>query len=446
MAQTTMVVFDCSVPAAPIPVASFGLKADGDGRFAYGKRYLARPEAFALDPRHLPLKDGELAIPRQPDDSYGVLSDAGPNAWGARLTARLLRRANKPLPQNKVEWFLQSKHFGSGCLAFAARPDAPPELGDIPSRSSDLSARLLNALDRYLTEPDPDLDAETINLLFPGSDLGGLRPKTIVMHDGVEHIAKFSRPDDVFDVPAAEFATLQLAHLAGISAPSFELVQIAGKSVLLVERFDRTEDGNRIHYLSAHSILRPKPLSPDSREYKTTFSYAAIAEALRPRNGAAPADAHELFRRMVLNIMVGNVDDHLRNHALLMREPGVLRLSPVFDICPHLEAPFRGQNIGVGAFGTASTVENALSQCGRFFLTREEAQQIVAEVKAVASNWRRVFTDCGISETDRYRLGGCFAVADAATAVQVNLGRAPSQEYAPIAEDEDEGPTDAPRG
>lgn len=429
MAQTSMVVFDCTSPAEPIPVASFALRGDGDGRFAYGKRYLQRPAAFSLDPRHLPLEDREMLLPRQPDGTYGVLSDAGPNAWGAKLTARLLRQEGKPLPANPIEWFLQSKHFGSGCLAFAASPDEPPRLGDIPCRSSNLSSRFLDALHRYLSDPDPNLDAETVNLLFPGSDLGGLRPKTIVMHDGVEHIAKFSRPDDIFDVPAAEYATLRLAHLAGIEVPSFELISIGAyeRSVLLVERFDRTDTGQRIHYLSAHSLLRPGPLSPDQREYKTSFSYAAIAEALRPRNDAAPADAHELYRRMVLNILVGNVDDHLRNHALLMREPGVLRLSPAFDICPHLEAPFRGQNIGVGAFGTASTIENALSQCQRFFLKREEAQRIVTEVKDIASNWRHVFADSGVSETDRYRIAGCFAIAEEATGVYVNLGYSDSR-------------------
>jgi serine/threonine-protein kinase HipA len=237
-----------------------------------------------------------------------------------------------------------------------------------------------------------------------------------------EHIAKFSRPDDLFDVPAAEFATLMLAHKAGIAVPSFELVDIGDRSVLLVERFDRTRDGGRIHYLSAHSVLRPRPLSPDGREYRSSFSYAAIAEALRPRNDSAQDDAHELFRRMVLNIMVGNVDDHLRNHAFLMARPGVFRLSPAFDLCPHLEAPMRGQQIGVGAYGTASTIENALSQCERFFLRREEARRIVAEVKSVASEWREVFADAGVGKAGRYRLAACFAVAEAADGVQVNLG------------------------
>jgi len=425
MAQTTLIVFDCSTPAMPIPMASFGLRADGDGRLAYGRRYLERPDAFSIDPWHVPLQGIEQPIPRQPDGTYGALSDAGPNAWGARLTARLLRKENKPLPTNPVEWFLESKHFGSGCLAYAETPNAPPRLGEVPCRSTDLSTRMLAALDQYMTYPDLDLDAEIVNLLFPGSDLGGLRPKTIVMHEGSEHIAKFSRPDDLFDVPAAEFATLQLAHKAGIAVPSFELMTIGQRSVLLVERFDRAEHGRRIRYLSAHSVLRPKPLSPDRREYRSSFSYAAIAEALRPRNDAAPDDAHELFRRMVLNILVGNVDDHLRNHAFLAAQSGGFRLSPAFDICPHLEAPVHGQQIGVGAYGTASTIDNALSQCGRFFLTRAEASTIVAEVKAVASTWRTVFADAGVSETDRYRLAACFAVADAADAVQVNLGQAP---------------------
>lgn len=368
-----------------------------------------------------------MLLPRQPDDAYGVLSDAGPDAWGAKLGTRLLRKAGRPVPNDAIERFLQSKHFGSGCLAFAATPTEPPRLGDVPLHSADLSSRLLDALRDYLVDPDHELDLDTVDLLFPGSDLGGHRPKTVVMHDGRETIAKFDRPDDLIDVPAAEYATLRLAHEAGIDVPDFELIRIGQRSVLLVERFDRTEVGKRIHYISANSMLRPRPLSPDGREYRTSFSYAAIAEALRPRNDAAPDDAHELFRRMVLNIMVCNVDDHLRNHAMLMREPGVFRLSPAFDLCPHLEAPFRGQNIGVGAFGTASTIENALSQCGRFLLTRAEAMRIVLEVKDVAAGWRRVFADAGVSDADRYRLAGRFAVAEEAMTVQVKVRQVPGR-------------------
>ena len=410
---TSCIVFDCSDPQHPVPVGRFTLDRLGNGRFGYGLKYLDAADAFALDPIHLPLQVPELAVPRRGDGTFGVLSDAGPNAWGAALTLKLLRQSNQPAPRNPVEWFLESGYYGSGCLGFSPDPATPPQLSqDIPT-SQALTASMLTELDAYLTDPAANLDTDIAHLLFPGSGLGGIRPKTVVMHEGAEHIVKFSRPDDLFDVPAAEYATLRLATMAGIDVPEFELVRIRDRSALLIERFDRS-NGRRIHYASAHSLLDPRPLSADGREYVTSFSYASIAEVLRPHGADPRADAHELFRRMVLNIMVGNVDDHLRNHALLMTAPGRYRLSPAFDIVPHIEAPGRPQSIGVGAYGPASTIRNALSQCGRFLLTEREARDIVGAVKAVASTWRQVFREAGVSEQDIYVLAGCFAVAEKA--------------------------------
>jgi len=108
------------------------------------------------------------------------------------------------------------------------------------------------------------------------------------------------------------------------------------------------------------------------------------------------------------------VDDHLRNHGVLMISPGQVRLTPAFDILPHLEAPNAPQSIGVGVFGCAGTLENALSQCGRFFLDPEEAFDIVREVKAVVADWRKVFREAGASDHDLRMLAACFAFADAA--------------------------------
>jgi serine/threonine-protein kinase HipA len=419
MPATSCVVFSCADPENPIPIGRFALDDAGQGRFGYGLKYLKREDAFELDPVHLPLTSSEISVPRRNDDTFGVLSDAGPNTWGAQLALRLLRESQMPPPGNAIDWFLTSGYYGSGCLGFSSDPQMPPHPGPVPSSSASLSGRILRALDAYITDPDAHLDVETATLLFPGSSLGGIRPKTVVMHEGREYIAKFSRPDDRFDVPAVEYATLRLALDAGVDLPDFELKEIKGRSVLLVERFDRTGDGRRIHYISAHSLLNPAHLSPDGREYKTSFSYAGIAEVLRPFGHSPRRDAHELYRRMVLNIMVGNVDDHLRNHAFLMASPGRYRLSPAFDIVPHIEAPSRPQTIGVGAFGPASTIRNALSQCGRFLLSEDEAWTIITEVKEAVSRWRSVFADSGVSEQDIYTLTNCFRVAGEPVTVQV---------------------------
>jgi serine/threonine-protein kinase HipA len=291
----------------------------------------------------------------------------------------------------------------------------------VKTRLSDFSPELLDGFYRFVQLPGQHLDDGILDLLRPGCDLGGVRPKALIKHEGSEHIAKFGHPEDQFDVPIAEYATLRLAYLAGITVPSFELVEIGSRSALLIERFDRTETGTRIHYLSAYSLLSPPAILGDKSPYTAKHSYAGLVEALESSGTCSASAGPELFRRMVFNIMVGNVDDHLRNHAVLMEEPGVLKLSPAFDLCPHIEAQFRSQSIGVGMQGRASTVSNALSQCSRFQLTSHEAINIVGQVKDALSVWRKIFREAGASTRDLRLLTPCFAVADESNAVAVKI-------------------------
>jgi len=235
---------------------------------------------------------------------------------------------------------------------------------------------LLEKFYSFVQSPGQHLDGGSLSLLRPGCDLGRVRPKALVPFEGCEHIVKFGLPDDQFDVPVAEYATLWLAHLAGIVVPSFELVEIGSRSALVIERFDRTATGTRIHYLSAYSLLNPPIVQGDDSHYTAKYPYAGLAEVLESNDLCGPSVGPEIFRRMVFNIMVGNIDDHLRNHAVLMKEPGRLELSPAFDLCPQTEAPFRSRSIGVGAQGRASTVANALSQCNRFQLAKHEAKTL----------------------------------------------------------------------
>lgn len=408
------IVFVCQDPGNPIPAASFALDKNGDGFLAYGVRYLDRDAAFSLDPLHLPLSHDTRKIPRHKDGSYGVLTDAGPNTWGVRLTSSLMRANHRALPVTPVDWLLQSWHYGAGCLGFSERPDQPPRPGVAPAPLQQLTKRVVEVIEALSTIVDTEIDEEVQRLVFPGGSLGGVRPKTVVMHEGVEHIAKFSRMDDAFDVPTVEYATLRLALKAGITVPDFELVTIGGRSVLLVARFDRTAAGRRVHYISANTLINIDTLSGDRREYKTKYSYAGIAESMRRINDEAVADSQQLFRRMVFNILVGNVDDHMRNHALIMTERDKYRLSPAFDILPHLQSTSAPQSIGVGALGAASTIANAMSQHERFFLNNREARHIVDEVRAVVAAWRTVFREEGVSERDMHLLGPCFDAADEA--------------------------------
>jgi len=91
MRQTSCAIFDCTTPQTPRPVASFSLDDAGDGYPGYGKRHIDQPDAFALDPAHLPLTSAIQLVRRRRDGSFGALSDAGPNAWGMKLTSSINR-------------------------------------------------------------------------------------------------------------------------------------------------------------------------------------------------------------------------------------------------------------------------------------------------------------------------------------------------------------------
>jgi serine/threonine-protein kinase HipA len=415
-------IFSCADPASPVPMARFALDAVHDGHLGYGTQYLQRTDAFALDPLHLPLQEATHLIPRLSGQFYGVLSDAGPNTWGVKLTHSLCRRSQRAAPVNVVEWLIHASHHGSGCLGFSSETDVPPRHHAAPESVSALDRRLLNLVADVAAGKDAVLDQESIRLLFPGASLGGVRPKTVVMHEGIEHIAKFSRLDDLFDVPAAEYCTMRLAHMAGIAIPDIELLDIADRHVFLVARFDRTPNGGRLHYISANTLINIATLSQDRHEYITKFSYAGIAELTRTLGDRPIPDSREVFRRMVFNILVGNVDDHLRNHGFVMNGLGNYVLTPAFDLVPHMDAMSTPQSIGVGAYGPASTMKNALSQCGRFYLKTTDAQRIIDEVREAVSHWRRIFREEGaMTEAHLHILEGCFNASEEAERVTMTI-------------------------
>ncbi|KAF7961616.1 hypothetical protein AWV80_31315 [Cupriavidus sp. UYMU48A] len=106
-----------------------------------------------------------------------------------------------------------------------------------------------------------------------------------------------------------------------------------------------------------------------------------------------------MFRRMVLNILIENTDDHAKNHAFLHQGGENWRLSPVYDVQPQLQGiPY--QQLIVGDHGTDPTLANALSQASRFMLTPAEAHAEVEKIVETVSGWREVFLESGVCERD----------------------------------------------
>lgn len=340
------------------------------GSVRYAPSWLEAPDAYALDPMNLPLGDEDRLI-EQNRGIPGVLSDAGPDRWGRRLMERLSSRP----PRNEAEWVLATAGAGTGAIrASLSRSALPPVQPVYPQ----VTLEQIEEASRQVAEggfpPPPMYEI----LCVQSGALGGARPKAAMLIDGRQVIAKFQQPQqDTVDVPRLEAACLALAKRAGIDAVEASVTSAHGRSVLLVDRFDR-RGGVPLHYLSARSLLavyRASELDTVSPGGRAT--YAAIAAAAR-RMGIEGAGA-ELFRRMAFNYAIGNTDDHLQNHGFLYDEGW--RLAPAFDI-----VAIGGESLAIGAGrqGRARTRENLLSGAGDFGLRASEADAILEQAITAA--------------------------------------------------------------
>ena len=344
---------------------------------------------FALS-EDLPLRDIEQ-LPTRRDHAAGAVDDARPDRWGETVIARLERPPR--LTVLDYLWYAGHERFGALGVSrhadhYAPHAPAPlPSFADAPALAS-IVARV---------QAGESLDARARRLIAPGRTMGGMRPKALIAMDDAQWVLKFGEAGDPFDSPLVEHATLTLAARAGIRVPETRVLPLPTGHALAVRRFDR--DGTaRLHAQSADVALHAagQPLS-----------YPALARLLRrlgPADAALrEADRHELFRRMVFNLLMDNTDDHEKNHALLMDDTAALRLSPAFDIVPT-GTGLGYQALAIGERDGDATIDNALSDCAAFGRTRVQAVAEARRVADVVAAWRTHFASCGVSAKDIERL------------------------------------------
>lgn len=353
--------------------------------FVYDPAYLARPGAYALEPG-LPLSTAPAQTPgRQP--IFGSMSDCAPDRWGRtllkRAEARVARdegRAARVL--REIDYLLGVRDdLRQGALRFqrgdgpflATDGDGVPGLTDLPELMD-----LAQAAER---DEVPLVDLK--RLLRAGSSLGGARPKAHVRTaDGRVAIAKFpSAAHDTWNVMAWEKVMLDLAAEAGVRVPSSQLLTLAGRHVLVLDRFDRRDDGSRVGYVSAMTMLEAS--DGDQR------SYLEIAEVIEERSSTATADLEQLWRRIVFSILVSNTDDHLRNHGFLQLAGTSWSLAPAFDLNPDPTPGPQHLSTAIDTADDTASVELAMSVAEYFRVSPSSADRILREVAHAVAGWRR---------------------------------------------------------
>jgi serine/threonine-protein kinase HipA len=221
----------------------------------------------------------------------------------------------------------------------------------------------------------------------------------VIESQDTKYVAKFSSQNDLYNVVKAEYIAMRLAADADINAASVKLEHVAGKHVLLVERFDRdkTDEGwRRRAMVSALTLLE---LDEMMARYA---SYEDLATIIRHRFSAPKQTLKELFSRMLFNVLCGNTDDHARNHAAFW-DGNALTLTPAFDICPQArtggEADQAMLIVGQDRF---SQIAVCLKAAPSFLLSDGEALAIAhRQITTIRDGWKRICDEAKVTEVDR---------------------------------------------
>lgn len=301
----------------------------GAGLFRYAASYAEAGLAWAIDPVNLPFIQGDIRQPQRYGGLHDVLRDACPDSWGQTL----LRREHGLAGSCSALRYLVLSGNGDRWGALAVGTSASPNVAQLSSpRLSQLEALVQELL--AIAANKPALNAALRKRLFATPSLGGARPKATLQDKDTYWLVKPGLLTDTVDIAMLEHATQQWGRHAGLRFADTRLHSVTGqRSVVRVLRFDR-HGSRRVMAVSGASLLQVE-YPPTGPADSSGASYPRLAEELR-RIGAPAEDWTELFGRMVFNAVVGNDDDHPRNHAVIYDIDEMRwRLAPAFDVVPN---------------------------------------------------------------------------------------------------------------
>ena len=380
--------------------------------FAYKEEWLQSAHAQMLDP-DLQLYSGAQYL-REEKVNFGVFMDSSPDRWGRVLMrrreaafARVEKRNERRLFESDYLLGVYDGHRMGG-LRFKRTPDGPFLSDDTKFATPPwTSLRELEfaslQLEREDSIDDPDY-LKWINLLIaPGSSLGGARPKASVQDKhGRLWIAKFPSRGDNRDIGVWEMMVHDLARRAGINVPPAAIHRYSSRyHTFHSRRFDRIENGKRIHFASAMTLLG----YTDGSNSIDGVSYLELVEFLMQQGAQVDQDLEELWRRIVFNICVSNTDDHLRNHGCLLTTEGWV-LSPAYDMNP--EPLGAGLSLNISENDNALNLELAMEVAEYFRLKVREARIIIQDVQQAVSEWQSLAQQYRIPRNEQERMAAAF--------------------------------------
>lgn len=363
--------------------------------FSYDSQWLSSyAKTYHLDP------DIQLYAGRQYQNpgkqGFGLFLDSCPDRWGRQLMQRrealFAKQENRKPKVLKESDYLLGVHDAArmGAIRFKRAGKEAFLKEDTPLATPPWT-RLRDLEFGYsqleLDVPQSDV-TWLLQLIAPGSSLGGARPKaTVVDEQGNLWLAKFPSKHDQGNTGAWEMVVHELAKACAIEVAPATLRTFSSQgSTFLTKRFDRGPNNTRLHFASALSLL-------GKQDGDKNASYLEIVEFLLQFGSQPERDLSQLFRRIIFNIAVSNTDDHLRNHGMILDKKG-WKLSPAYDMNPSNDT--YSLSLSLDGFSHDLDYGVALQQASYCMLDEKQALGIVQDVLHQVRTWRAVALSFGI--------------------------------------------------
>ncbi len=379
-----------------------------------------------IAPIRMPLRAEPYTFPGLPQDAFsglpGLLADSLPDRWGTALVnAWLASQGREESSFDVVERLCYVGTRGIGALEFqpAQEPEFPAGADLHLDALVRLASEVLAERTEFVTELSKDPDEEAMKaILAVGSSAGGARPKAFIAYndataqvrsgqvevgpgfrhwllkfDGVSHAGDHGLTDPQ-GWGAVEYAFSKMASAAGVQMTECRLLHEHGRRHFMTRRFDRPDDGEKLHMQTVGALEHVSYNEPGS------YSYEQLMQLVRRLGLGTPA-VEQQFRRMVFNVVARNQDDHVKNVAFLMDREGAWSLAPAYDVIWAWQPGNRwldSHQMSINGKRTAFTVADLRSVAVLAGLKRGRAEAILGEVTAVVAGWPAIAEDVGVGE------------------------------------------------
>lgn len=402
-----------------------GLLWDEDaqlGLFEYDLEFVKT--GIEISPIHLPLAANQTyAFPSLNRETYkglpAVLADSLPDDFGnALIDAWLAKEGRDKATFTPVERILYQGARGMGALEYrpaldgAAKASESFQIQALVELASEVLSQRESLADR-LTKHDATIDDKALQRLIQvGTSAGGARAKAVIAMNAAGEIrsGQVKAPKGFtywllkFDVAKntdvladsqgygrIEYAYSLMAKEAGLTMNPCELLEEGGRAHFLTKRFDRTDDGDKIHMATLCALDHADYKKPGGYSYEEAFGVLRVL-------GLSREEAVEFYRRLVFNLVARNQDDHTKNISFLMDQDGTWSLSPAYDVSwSYLPGNFWVETHQMTVNGKRDKFELADLEAVSKQVKGIDAHSIIKEVCAAVKRWRAIAESVGVA-------------------------------------------------